>query len=112
MGNAASTGAPGSQLGGGSNESKPWTNDENLGVLIDRLNSLLVGGQMPAVVKNEIISYVQRRSNMSAAYNQTTNPYTEIAYNNSGTPSDTEKRNRIRAILHFIIMSPDFTIQR
>jgi uncharacterized protein (DUF1800 family) len=112
MGNAVSTSAPGSQLGGGSNESKPWTNDENLSVLIDRLNSLLVGGQMPTVVKDEIISYVQRRSNLSAAYNQTTNPYTEIAYNNSGTPSDTEKRNRIRAILHFILMSPDFTIQR
>lgn len=112
MGNASSTVGPGSQLGGGSNESKPWTNDENLGVLIDRLNSLLVGGQMPTVVKDEIIRYVQRRANMSTAYNQTSNPYTEIPYNNSGAPTETERRNRIRAILHFFIMSPDFTIQR
>ena len=38
-----------------------------------------------------------------------------VAYNNGSTntnPSDTEKRDRIRAIVHLIITSPDFTIQR
>jgi hypothetical protein len=112
MGNAVGTSPPGSQMGAGSNASKPWTNDENLGDLIDRLNSLLMGGQMPAAIKTEMMRFVQTRANMTAAYNQTTNPYTNIAYNNSGTPTDTEKQNRIRALLHFILTSPDFTIQR
>jgi uncharacterized protein (DUF1800 family) len=112
MANALGTVAPGLQLGAGTNTTKPWTNDENLSVLIDRLNTLLLGGQLPAAVKAEITTFVQTRANMALAYNQTTNPYTNIAYNNSGTPSDTEKRNRIRAILHFILTSPDFIIQR
>ena len=37
----------------------------------------------------------------------------QIAYNQgSATPSATERRDRIRAILHLILTSPDFTIQR
>lgn len=37
----------------------------------------------------------------------------QIAYNQgSTTPSATERRDRIRAILHLILTSPDFTIQR
>jgi uncharacterized protein (DUF1800 family) len=34
-----------------------------------------------------------------------------ISYNNSA-PTDTQKRDRLRAILHFILTSPDYTIQR
>lgn len=36
-----------------------------------------------------------------------------VVYNNGTTaPSDTNKRDRLRAILHLILTSPDFTIQR
>ena len=34
-----------------------------------------------------------------------------VPYNNT-TPTDTNKRDRLRATLHFILTSPDFTIQR
>jgi hypothetical protein len=34
-----------------------------------------------------------------------------ISYNNA-TPTDTQKRDRLRAIVHFLLISPDFTIQR
>ena len=34
-----------------------------------------------------------------------------ISYNNS-TPTDTQKRDRLRTIVHFILSSPDFSIQR
>jgi hypothetical protein len=34
-----------------------------------------------------------------------------VPYNNA-TPSDTNKRDRLRAILHFILTSPEYTIQR
>jgi uncharacterized protein (DUF1800 family) len=37
--------------------------------------------------------------------------YSFIQYNNA-TPSDTNKRDRLRAIVHFILASPDYTIQR
>jgi hypothetical protein len=37
--------------------------------------------------------------------------YSPISYTDSG-PSDTQKRDRIRAIIHFILASPDFAIQR
>jgi hypothetical protein len=37
----------------------------------------------------------------------------QIIYNQgSTTPSATERRDRMRAILHLILTSPDFTIQR
>ena len=35
-----------------------------------------------------------------------------IPYNQGGTPTTTMMRDRLRAILHLIITSPDFTIQR
>jgi hypothetical protein len=37
--------------------------------------------------------------------------YSFISYNNT-TPTDTQKRDRLRTIIHFILTSPDFTIQR
>jgi hypothetical protein len=117
MANATNTVTPGLELGGAStstNRARPWTHDQNLSLLIDKLNTLLLGGQLPANVKTEIMTYVQTRANMGSPYNQTTNPYTNINYDNSSNTSATDemKRNRIRAVLHFILTSPDFTIQR
>jgi hypothetical protein len=37
--------------------------------------------------------------------------FSPVSYNNT-TPSDTNKRDRLRAILHLILTSPDYTIQR
>lgn len=43
-----------------------------------------------------------------------TNAHVSVVQYNQGTttPSDTNKRDRIRAILHLILTSPDYTIQR
>ena len=43
-----------------------------------------------------------------------TNAHVSVVSYNQGTtaPSDTHKRDRLRAIIHLILTSPDFTIQR
>ncbi len=114
MANAVGTVSPGLELGAGTSTTRPWTHDQNLSVLIDRFSTVLLGAALPAAVKTQITTFVQTRTNMGSAYNQFTNPYTNIPYNNSGTTTatDPEKTNRIRAILHLILTSPDFTIQR
>jgi hypothetical protein len=43
--------------------------------------------------------------------NLTNAHFSSVAYNNSA-PSDTNKRDRLRSILHLILTSPDYTIQR
>jgi uncharacterized protein (DUF1800 family) len=92
MGNATDLG-----VGAGSDSAKPWTNNENLSVLIDKLNILLTGGQLSPEIRTTIYNFTSNTAN--------------IAYNNA-TPSDTNKRDRIRAVLHLILTSPDYTIQR
>jgi hypothetical protein len=59
---------------------------------VDSLNSLLCGGQLSASAKTQIVNYA------------TTLPYT--------TPTYTQMRDRVRAVAHLILTSPDFIIQR
>jgi len=78
----------------------PWMtpgNTSNAGIpgLVDSLNSLLCGGQLSASAKTLIVNYVANTSNF---------PYT--------TPTGGQMRDRARAVVHLIINSPDFTIQR
>jgi hypothetical protein len=75
----------------------PWTNTENLSALIDKLNELLLAGQLPGAAKTIIQNYVSNLTN--------------IAYTNSN-PTDAQKRDRLRAIVHLITTSPEFTIQK
>jgi uncharacterized protein (DUF1800 family) len=70
----------------------PWAHNNNLSALIDRLNTLFMAGQLPAGAKTIIQNYAQ------------TLPYT--------TPSTNQLRDRIRAVVHLIVTSPDFTIQK
>jgi hypothetical protein len=67
------------------------------------MNVLLLGGQLPAAAKSIIQSFITASTGV--------NTYTNIAYNNT-TPNDTQKRDRIRAVIHFLISSADFNIQR
>lgn len=104
MGNATSAvGTVGAVLGAGPQTGQAWTSNANLPTLIDRFDTLFLGGNpptapgLPAAVKTEIQNFVLNTTN--------------IPYNNS-TPSDAEKVARLRAVLHFILTSPDFTIQR
>jgi uncharacterized protein (DUF1800 family) len=79
----------------------PWmtsayTSNAGIPSLIDALNSLLTGGQLSAAAKNAIVAYVANTTNF---------PY--------GTPpTDSQMRDRVRAVAHLIAVSPDFIIQR
>jgi hypothetical protein len=75
----------------------PWmtpANTSNAGIpgLVDSLNSLLCGGQLNASAKTQIVNYA-----------------TTLAYT---TPTNTQMRDRVRAVVHLILTSPDFTIQK
>src|ERR1017187_5955759 len=78
----------------------PWmttayTSNAGIPGLVDALNSLLCGGQLNASAKTQIVNYVANTTNF---------PYT--------TPTYSQMRDRVRAVVHMIISSPDFTIQR
>ncbi len=75
----------------------PWmtaADTSNAGIpgLVDSLNSLLCGGQLSASAKTQIVNYA------------ITLPYT--------TPTYTQMRDRVRAVAHLILASPDFIIQK
>ena len=63
--------------------------------LVDELAILLTAGQLPAAARTTIVNYTGNTAN--------------IAYT---TGTDSQKANRLRAIVHLIATSPDFTIQR
>jgi hypothetical protein len=79
----------------------PWmttnyTASTNVPALVDSLNATLVAGQLSAVVKTNIVTYVTNTVNF---------PF--------GTPpTQTQMRDRVRAVAHLILCSPDFTIQK
>jgi len=75
----------------------PWmtpANTSNAGIpgLVDSLNSLLCGGQLSAAAKAPIVNYAS-----------------SLAYT---TPTHTQMRDRVRAVVHLIINSPDFITQK
>ena len=75
----------------------PWMTPANTSIaglpgLVDSLNSLLCGGQLSASAKTYIVNYAST-----------------LAYT---TPTYTQMRDRVRAVAHLIISSPDFTIQK
>ncbi len=77
----------------------PWmtpANTSNAGIpgLVDALNSLLCGGQLAPSAKTQIVNYANT-----------------LAYT-TPTPTFTQMRDRVRAVVHLISNSPDFTIQR
>ncbi len=64
---------------------------------VDALNTLLCAGQLSSAAKSIIVSYVADTTRF---------PYT------SPTPTHTQMRDRVRAIVHLIISSPEFIVQR
>lgn len=65
--------------------------------LVDTLGILLTGGNLSSTSKTTISNYVANNTNF---------PYT------SPTPTATEMRNRIRAIVHLITISAEYAIQK
>ncbi len=72
-----------------------WTNTINLRDLIREMSKLLMAGQMSQAMEDQIYNHVSNTAN--------------VAYT---TPTDSERRNRIRGILYFIAVSPEHAIQR
>jgi hypothetical protein len=73
-----------------------YTTTGGLPGLVDALNSLLCGGQLSGLAKTQIVNYVGNATNF---------PY--------GTPPTMGQiRDRVRAVVHLITSSPDYTVQR
>jgi hypothetical protein len=64
--------------------------------LVDNLNAVLLAGQLSAAAKTNIVNYVTNTANISY----------------STPPTQTQIRDRVRAVVQLLIDSPDFTIQR
>jgi hypothetical protein len=79
----------------------PWmstnyTAGTNVNLLLDSMNSLLAAGQLSFRAKTNIFNYVTNTVNF---------PY-------NSTPTQAQMRDRVRAVVHLIVCSPDFTIQK
>jgi hypothetical protein len=74
----------------------PWmgtnfTADANVSSLVGALNTVLLAGELSYAAQTNIVNYVT---------------------NNFPTSSATWQRDRVRAVVHLIVDSPDYTIQR
>ena len=67
--------------------------------LLDRLGDILTGGQLSPSTKSTILTFVNNTTNF---------PYTTTG---SG-PTSTQMRDRVRAIVHLIVTSPEYAIQK
>ena len=64
--------------------------------LVDGLNSLLLAGQLSPSAKSTIVNYVTNTVNF---------PY-------SNSPTAGQMRDLVRAVVHLLLTSPDYTIQK
>jgi hypothetical protein len=79
----------------------PWmttkyTTNSGIPSLVANLNTLLLAGQLSPAAQTDIINYVADTTNF---------PY-------SSPPTQTQMRDRVRAVIHMITSSPDFIIQK
>jgi hypothetical protein len=75
--------------------------NDNLRNLIRELSTLLTAGQLSSTSQNLIYNWVSN----------TTSGNGNIAYTLTA-PTESQRRERARAIVHLIITSPDYTIQK
>jgi hypothetical protein len=79
----------------------PWmtanyTSDAGIPTLVSNLNTMLVAGQLSAAAQTNIIGYVANTNNFTF----------------STSPTRTQMRDRVRAVIHLIASSPDYIIQK
>jgi hypothetical protein len=79
----------------------PWmttnyTSNNGIPLLVSNLNTLLLAGQLAPTAQAEIIGYVGNVNN--------------FAY--STPPTHTQMRDRVRAVVHLMVSSPDYIIQK
>jgi hypothetical protein len=71
-----------------------YTASAGVPALVDNLNAVLLAGQLSAAAKTGIVNYVTNTVNFP-------NPTNQL-----------QMRDRVRAVVHLLISSPDFTIQK
>ena len=74
-----------------------YTANAGIPTLVNNLNTLLGAGQLSAAAQASIISYVANTTNFS---------YT------TPIPTQTQMRDRVRAVVHLMVSSPDYIIQK
>ena len=79
----------------------PWmtanyTSEAGIPLLVSQLNTLLVAGQLSPAAQSSIADYVANTNN--------------FAYKSPPTP--TQMRDRVRAVVHLIVSSPDYVVQK
>ena len=79
----------------------PWmstnyTSNAGISSLVSALNTYLAAGELSAAAQSNIVSYVANTTN--------------FAY--STPPTQTQMRDRLRAVIHLITSSPDYIIQK
>jgi len=105
LNNGSNTNGLSSFTGGGGSigmDIGPWmtpAGTANAGIpgTVDALNTLLCAGQLSAAAKSIIVNYVADTARF---------PYA------SPTPTHAQMRDRVRAIVHLIVSSPEFIVQR
>ncbi len=75
------------------------TADANIGTLVDDLARLLVGGPLQTNTRTEVINFVANTSRF---------PYTTTGFG----PTNLQKRDRVRAIIHLILTSAEYAVQK
>lgn len=80
----------------------PWmtvanTSDAGIPGLVDALNSVLCSGQLSTAARAIIVNYVASTARFPLA---------------SPTPNNAQMRDRVRAVVHLMVSSPEFIIQR
>lgn len=73
------------------------TSNAGIPALVDDLANLLVGAPLEAATKTAIVNFVANEANL---------PY------NAVNPTNVEKRDRVRAIVHLIITSAEYAVQK
>jgi hypothetical protein len=79
----------------GEYQTPAWTSNANVPALVDKMSDLLTGGTVSAASKAAIVIFVANNTNL---------PYT--------TPTATQMRDRVRAVVHLIVTSAEFAVQR
>jgi len=79
----------------------PWmtaayTTNSGIPNLVSNLNTLLMAGELSTGAQSNIIKYVANTTNF---------PF-------SSTPNQTQMRDRVRAVIHLMVNSPDYIIQK
>ncbi len=72
------------------------TSNPAIPALVDKMSDLLTGGQLAPETKTVIVNFVANSTNFPL----------------SGTPTSTQMRDRVRAVVHLILTSSEYAIQK